>query len=133
MNPICPYCGKESKQVLGNEIYCGRASTEKDIFYECLPCGAYVGCHRYSDRPLGNLANYELRAIRVKTHKAFDWIWHNPKLTKMNRTTSYQWLARQLGIVPNKCHIALFDESLCHRTQDIVSGYKKHYTFEDKS
>ena len=129
MNPLCPYCGKESKEVLGDEIYPGRRATEKSIYYECLPCGAYVGCHKYTDRPLGTLANYELRAIRVKTHKEFDWIWNNPKLTKMNRTAAYRWLARQLGIAPNDCHIALFTEKECNKVLGIVSGYKKHYNF----
>lgn len=129
MNPLCPYCGHESKKVKGTEIHCGRSSVATDTYYECLPCYAYVGCHKNTDRPLGTLANEELRRIRYMTHSEFDWIWLNPKFSKMNRTDAYHWLARQLGIKPKDCHIGLFTIKECQRAQAIVCGYKLYYRF----
>jgi len=37
----------------------------------CKPCDAYVGCHNNTERPLGTLANKELRTARKETKAKF--------------------------------------------------------------
>ncbi len=43
--------------------------------YYCKPCDAYVGCHNNSKKPLGTLANKELRQWRIKAHEVIDPLW----------------------------------------------------------
>lgn len=132
MKVICPYCGNEANLVLGIEIYPGRESAARKLFYECLPCDAHVGCHRDSTTPFGTLANYELRGLRQKTHREFDWLYKNPEKSRMRRKDSYKWLARQLDIAPEDCHIGMFDRNQCKRAIAIVQAYKKHYHFDGR-
>lgn len=111
-NPICPYCGKESELVTGRVIYPHRSDLYHLWFYRCAPCDAYEGCHPGSKRPLGRLANRELRQARMAAHRAFDPIW---KSKEMNRSQAYAWLASRLGIEIEDCHIGMFDVSKCEQ------------------
>ena len=73
MSVICPYCRKPAKFMESSAlIYHGR---NYGPVYACMPCGAWVGCHPNTTRPLGRLANAELREMKMKTHAAFDPIW----------------------------------------------------------
>lgn len=71
-NPDCPYCGQESMQGTGVDVYPHRPDLQHLVFYSCAPCQARVGCHPGTTRPLGNLANAELRAARIEAHTQFD-------------------------------------------------------------
>jgi hypothetical protein len=75
INPKCPYCGKWSEKVSGKVIYSHRPDLYAKVFYRCAPCDAYVGCHPHSERPLGRLADAELRSMKSAAHAAFDPIW----------------------------------------------------------
>jgi hypothetical protein len=112
MTPICPYCNKQSEQVTGYEIYPHRPDLCFQTFYRCSPCNAYVGCHPQTNKPLGTLANAELRALRSQVHAAFDPIW---KKHTMKRTEAYLWLAETLKISFKECHIGMFNKDLCER------------------
>ena len=96
----------------------------------CLECGAYVGCHPGTEKPLGRTANAELRAAKIKAHAAFDRLWK----AKMNRDgiskgaarrAGYGWLSEQLGLPKEKTHIALFDVDTCQRVEEICRPYLK--------
>lgn len=119
---LCPYCGKEPEVVKGNEVYPGRLAVKDFWFYECLPCDAHVGCHIGSLRPLGTLANFELRKARNEAHKEFDVIWHTNRMT---RTLAYGWLSRQMNIDYKLCHIGMFDVAQCKQAVEIVQAYKE--------
>jgi hypothetical protein len=114
MNPICGYCNKESKLVTGKEIYPHRPDLFHKRFYSCMPCGAYVGCHPGSIRPLGRLANKELRNEKLKTHSIFDPIW---KSGKMSRASAYKKLSKAIGIKAEECHVGMFTVELCKKAQ----------------
>jgi hypothetical protein len=94
----------------GDSIYPHRPDLKEKKFWKCIPCNAYVGCHPGTSTPLGNLANAELRRARNIVHSVFDPLW---KGRKMTRSAAYQWLASQLDIPVEKCHIAMFDISQC--------------------
>ena len=53
----CDYCGREAEFVDSKIIY-GRSYGK---IYLCRNCMAYVGVHKGTDKPLGRLANAELR------------------------------------------------------------------------
>lgn len=133
MNPICHYCGKESERVTGAQIYPHRPDLHGKRFYRCPgDCGAYVGCHEGTIRPLGRLANAELREWKKRAHAAFDPIWisrferrreEDPKYKKgMARGGRYKKLAELLGIPRDDCHIGMFDVDLCKRTIEICQS-----------
>lgn len=88
-------------------------------FYICAPCDAYVGCHMNTITPLGRLANTELRAAKSAAHRAFDTKWQGGGMT---RKQAYRWLSVQLGILPELCHIGMFDVETCQRVVALCSG-----------
>jgi hypothetical protein len=106
----CPYCDKHAKLVGGDVVYPHRPDLKRKRFYSCVPCNAYVGCHPNSTRPLGTIANRELRQLRGRTHSAFDPMW---KRGKMSRSEAYRWLSKTLGLSTKKCHIGMFDCETC--------------------
>ena len=110
--PDCPYCGNPSEMVTGQIIYPHRNDLYGKKFYRCKPCGAYVGCHPGTDKPLGRLANAELRRAKSAAHAIFDPLWKNGSI---KRAAAYKWLAENIGIDRKECHIGMFDVELCKR------------------
>ncbi len=126
----CPYCSTESETVLaelvtGREIYPNRPDLHFRNFWQCeKECGAYVGCHLDDGngiRPLGRLANAQLRAAKSRAHRAFDPLWKD-KL--MKRKQAYAWLAGELGIQVDDCHIGMFDVAMCDLTVQLCARYR---------
>lgn len=109
---ICPYCGKEAQLVNGDTIYPHRPDLAHLRFYVCQPCDARVGCHPGTARPLGRLANAELRQAKMEAHAAFDPLWRSGL---MKRRDAYGWLAERLGIERDQCHIGYMDVVECRR------------------
>ena len=113
---ICPYCQQSAELVTGKEIYPHRADLARKYFHRCAPCGAYVGCHDAGSgqgdgtRPLGRLANAELRHAKRDAHAAFDPIW---KSRSLSRKAAYAWLSGELGLPVEQCHIGEFDVAQC--------------------
>ena len=108
----CPYCNKEAKIVSGKKIYPHRPDLKEKLFWLCVSCNAYVGCHGNTTNPLGILADKELRQLRIQAHEHFDKYW---KQGKMNRKEAYQWLAVKLNIPYEKCHIGMFNKEMCRK------------------
>lgn len=119
----CDYCGNPAPLVTGREVYPHRPDLYAKRFYRCQPCGAWVGCHPGTRRPLGRLANAELRRAKMVAHEAFDPLWRNGS---GNRTSRYRWLAEQLGIKPEDCHIGMFDEAMCRRVVDVCRSHPRN-------
>jgi zinc-finger-containing domain len=82
---ICPYCDKQTVWTENKAIY-GINYGKSYMCYFCKPCNAYVGCHNNTRKPLGTMANAELREWRKKAHKVFDPLW---KTGKMSRNKAY--------------------------------------------
>lgn len=125
----CPYCGDATEYVHSDRIY----SDSKDygMFYACLKCYAWVGTH--NDRPkeaYGRLANSKLRQIRNRAHRHFDSIWKQ-KMARTGwskrkaRTAAYKWLAGELGIPVEYCHMGYFDEQTCLHVIKICKPYSR--------
>lgn len=133
LTPICPYCGKWSQLVSGVEIYPHRSDLHHLPFYRCPgDCDAYVGCHEGTLKPLGRLANAELRHWKKRAHAAFDPIWErrwhikrqkDPKYKKaMARGGRYKRLAELLEIPREECHIGMFTVELCKQTEALCNS-----------
>ena len=116
----CPYCKETVKITTGKEIYPHRLDLYSKNFYQCKNCDARVGCHNGTTKPLGRLANAELREAKSMAHKAFDPIW---RFGNKSRKAVYAWLAKELKIDKHKCHIGMFDVCDCKRTIQVCDLY----------
>lgn len=112
----CPYCSGPVAFVGGDVVYPHRPDLAERRFYLCRPCRAWVGTHRGTEKPLGRLANAELRAAKVDAHAAFDAKW---KRLEWSRGAAYRWLAGALQIPKSECHIGMFDVDACRRVVEV--------------
>lgn len=115
--PACDYCGNPSELADGRTIYPHRPDLYAKNFYRCAPCDAYVGCHPGTAKPLGRLANSELRAAKRAAHAAFDPLW---RCGGMKRKEAYYQLSKALGIPFGDCHIGMMDVSMCKRVVEVI-------------
>lgn len=123
-NPICPYCGYESELVKGDKIYPHRKDLYDKNFYLCGADNAYVGCHGNSTKPLGRLADANLRKMKSAAHAAFDPLW---KSGKISRSDAYRILSERLGIKREECHIGMFSPFQCQRVIILSKQLKEEY------
>ena len=121
----CDYCGQKAKLLIdSSELYSSGRNYGPAWFCPCEP--AWVGCHDNSPvyKPLGRLANAELRAAKIAAHAMFDPLW-KAKIEQLKHTgykgnakqkargLGYRWLADQMGIKMAECHIGMFDVEQC--------------------
>ena len=124
--PTCPYCEEPAVFTDSAEVYGGRSY---GMIYLCRPCQAWVGVHRGTETPLGRLANKELRRAKVAAHAAFDPLWKR-KIEKegckkhVARGAAYRWLAEQLEIDFDDCHIGMFDVETRKRVVEVCAPYR---------
>lgn len=117
--PVCPYCYEHAELVTGAVIYPKRPELASKQFWRCAPCQAHVGCHPGTMKPLGRLSDTSLRTWKMRAHQAFDPFWQAEGMT---RKQAYQWLADQLGLNQEQCHIGLFDVAQCQRVVEVVTA-----------
>lgn len=112
---ICPYCKKEAEWVSNEKVY-GKRYGKSYMCWWCKSCDAYVGCHQNTTKPLGTMANKELREWRIKTHAVIDPLW---KGGEMKRYEVYQMLKDKFG---KEVHIGETDIKTC---KEIINNYRK--------
>ena len=117
----CPYCGGNPKLVGGGIIYPHRPDLYSKWFWQCAPCDAYVGCHPTGTgkKPLGRLADAELRKEKSKTHAAIDPYW---KQGRLRRNEVYGILSALMNIDKSKCHVGMFDVPQCKEAQRVAGN-----------
>lgn len=127
---ICPYCYKPAAFVTGAAVYPTRTDLAHKHFYLCTPCHALVGCHpphgknrKIIDRPLGRLANAELRRAKRDAHDAFDPLWRERAFP--TRSNAYHWLSEQLGIPKDETHIGMMDVERCKAVVEACQSFRK--------
>lgn len=102
----------------------------------CEFCGAHVGCHPGTNKALGRLANKELRQLKMAAHKAFDTLWHwkikhEGCRRKSARGKAYAWLAKELGVPTEECHIGYFTPDQCRLVIEICQPIKDKLKWRD--
>lgn len=106
MKPIrCQYCGCKAKIVTGAKLYPDVPRLALRQFARCDPCDAHVGFHE-DGRVLGDLANRELRTLRILAHRRVDGLWLPFRRRRKMRRVVYAAVAKLLGIDVDECHIA---------------------------
>ena len=119
----CPYCGSRAIFMDSKIIY-GKSFGMAYVCKNFPACDSYVGVHKGSNRPLGIMANSELREWKKKAHSVFDPLWKNGM---MKRGQAYEYLSKALKIKVEECHIGMFDIDKCMRTYELLN----HYTAKD--
>ena len=116
----CPYCNSEANLVSGHEIYPHRPDLADLKVWACRPCDAWVGTHKNSPehKPLGRLANAELRKAKMAAHAVFDPLW---KSGRMSRREAYSMLSERMSIPKDQAHIGMFDVDQCKAVVDAFS------------
>lgn len=99
--PLCVECGATSALATGKVIYPHRADLYGRWYWLCA-CGAYVGCHGATKRPLGRPAGPVTRAARGHAHRVFDPLCARKAardgVTQAEaKAAGYRWLAAQMG------------------------------------
>ena len=122
IDATCLECGGVGKLVTGKAIYPHRPDLYAKRFYLCA-CGAYCGCHPGSIVPLGHPCGPETRAARQAAHAAFDPLWK--KGGPMSRLEAYKWLAQELGIDREICHIGMMAAERARRVVAIIEAAKR--------
>lgn len=113
----CRYCGATVELAKNSAIY-GREVGDWPWVYKCTRCDAHVGLHPYTGIPMGTLANKELRAARQAAKAVFNRKWESQLMT---RAQAYGWLAQQLGVPIQRCHIGWFDVAICKEIVQICT------------
>jgi ssDNA-binding Zn-finger/Zn-ribbon topoisomerase 1 len=108
----CPYCHAKANLADSAIVYGGRSFGKIWLCSNYPKCDSYVGAHKNSDKPLGRMANKELRAWKVACHNLFDPLWKGKLLS---RTVAYEYLQRITGLPAEKAHIAMFDVPECKK------------------
>lgn len=118
----CDYCGRRAEYVDSAEIYHGKSY---GMIYLCRPCRAYVGVHDGTNKPLGRLADAELREWKKRAHAAFDPIWQQGRFRK-KRNKAYAWLAEKMGLTKEETHIGMFDVPQCKQVIQIMYDERRN-------
>lgn len=123
--PMCPYCRMSAILKPDSAVY---RRSYGGMVWLCVPCEAWVGCHRNSKRhaPLGRLAKAPLRVLKVRAHAEFDALWQAAMRlrgwTKTEaRLRAYTWLAGEMGLQVVHTHIGFFDEAQTQRVIDLCT------------
>lgn len=117
MKPTCPYCTGRCELVSGSVLYTGRGRGR--MYWACLPCKAWVGCHPGTHRPLGKPARKGLRDLRRTVHERYlDRLW---KEGHMTRKQAYRWLAAQMET--EEVHVGEFEENECYKAIRIIGEH----------
>lgn len=76
-----------------------------------------------TERRFPALPGSELAQLRAEAHNALDVHWQfageNRRARDLARALVYQWLARQLRIPVDECHIGMFGKEECRRTIEL--------------
>lgn len=125
--PTCIECSPPRVATLigGAEIYPHRPDLHALWFWRC-ECGARVGCHKGTRKPLGSPAGPATQAARRAAHAAFDPLWKRKAELDMiayseARGAAYRWLGEQLGLAAEDCHIGMMDEATARRAVQAIT------------
>ena len=99
MNIYCCECKCDvgADLISGKEVYPHRGDLHSLPFWSCPNCNNFVGCHHKTKdrtRPLGVIANQEIKEQRKIIHSILDPMW---KSGKYSRGELYKLISERLG------------------------------------
>ena len=132
--PQCPYCDTTAELVDGLVIYPDNPKVAGKQFWYCKHDDAWCAVHSNSPtlKPVGRMANAELREAKRKLHHAFDPLWNagfmrhvqergnHAKKSECVRI-AYEWLSTTMGMPFKQCHIGALDLDQCAKATAICN------------
>ncbi len=118
----CPFCCSRVSLIDSAQVF----GCSYGFIYLCdaYPnCDARVGCHPSSIKPLGTLADKELRRWRSLAHRHFDPLWQSGVFS--SRQSAYKWLSKAMRLPLDKTHVAMFDIQQCQKAISLVEGFRR--------
>jgi|SRR6185369_12624458 len=130
MEILCPYCGAKAQLKDSSVIY-GKSYGFVWVCANYPKCDSYVGTHKNSKdhKPLGRMANYELRELKKQCHRYFDNLWQQPQKWGYTRSEAYKKMQQVMGMTEYEAHIAKFNEQEC---QKFIKAFKNKEFIEQK-
>lgn len=127
MIKTCDFCNGPVVKTSNAEIY-GK-EFGNGMCYLCRNCKASVGTHN-NGKPLGILANREMRALKKCCHELFDYVWRFGGLT---RSGAYTILSEKLGIDRKDCHFGHFGIDMLHKSIKVLSDKNWYKNIEKEN
>jgi hypothetical protein len=107
-------------------------------FYGCTRYPACKGAHgaHPDGKPLGIPADQATKQARIRAHAALDPLWQEAvaivdygaldrrgrrAVRQRARVRAYAWLAKQLDMDLDACHIGRFDKATCNRVVELCA------------
>ena len=109
----CPYCHANASLCPASVVYGLNRRSQGKFLYLCdrwPACDAYVSAHDRTHRPMGTLANGDLRHKRILAHRALEQLRQSRHMEKWE---VYIWLQAKLGLDERQAHIGQFSEWMC--------------------
>lgn len=114
---LCGECEAICEEKTGRDVYPHRRDLYDLKFFVCPKCGARCGTHKQTGKPLGVPVGPETRRARQDAHRAFDRLWKDNG--PMTRSQAYKWLAKEMGLNKDQCHIGRMSEAQAETAEDL--------------
>ena len=117
---VCPFCRSRVSLIDSAKIF----GCNYGFIYLCdsYPnCDARVGCHPGSIKPLGTLADKQLRRWRSLVHRKFDPLWQSGVFS--SHQAAYKWLSKAMRLPLERTHVAMFNIRQCQRAIALVEVF----------
>lgn len=105
--------------VKGNVTYPHRRDLHHKNFWMCPDCSNFVGTNNRGEgrKPLGVIANKEMKKIRMQIHAMLDPIWQS---NRAKRADLYKKISEKLGYEYHTAELKSFCEA--KKVYEIVKG-----------
>lgn len=110
----CCECKKDIQpwRCYGSKVYPNREDLKSLVFWLCGTCNNFVGSHKNckkgNERPLGVIANKEIKNARQHIHKILDPLWKDGKYL---RKEVYSIISKKIGKEYHTAEIRTLDEA----------------------
>lgn len=108
----CPYCGSSTRIVPATGILPASSKVTHLLTCSNFPrCDSYVCMHQGTNKPMGTIANGDLRKLRQQAHIHFNKLYQTGV---MSRDDAYAWLADKIWVPRSEAHIGCLSEHNLH-------------------
>ncbi len=113
----CPVCGSRAVIKTAREVIGEKAVDPDRFIFVCSRydqgCNTYVYAAKGSKTPLGEMADPQVRNLRIRAHKAIDAVVNSGVMSKRN---VYDYLADHMGCPIGRFHLAECGRYGCEET-----------------